>query len=139
MTPDVLFTGCNHDRLDEESLIQPVVIYGDANGDFPHGERRRLTFASNDRETAMLYTLKTDHMVSVEHGNPNIAICIDYEGWKEALKGLDPTLYHLPGDTFTQTIKPNGSPTNEWTTTEAVRPTEVEKVTPEAVMKTGGN
>lgn len=123
-----------------EGDLTPRLSTGDINGDFPCGPQD-LVFASSNKNTCMLYALKSspEHIFSIEHGAINIATGTKYDEWKQALQNSACTLYTLPADTFSNTIRQfDNTSTDEWTSTQAVRPLKAERVTPEDVMRAGG-
>lgn len=87
----------------------------------------------------MLYTLKTPEMFSVMSADGlNVALFTDYEKWQERTASAPCALYHLPPDSFSNTVSTyDGQPTQEWTSRSTVTPIATEQVTPQGVMQTG--
>jgi hypothetical protein len=122
-----------------DGSLAPRLQRGDLNGEFPDGPQE-LVFASSDKNTSMLYTLKTPGMLSVsENKGTIIAVLRDYEGWKKDIEKSSAALYTLPPDSFENTIRHyDNVPTGEWKSPQTVQPIKTERVTPEMVMQAGG-
>lgn len=124
-----------------EGNLVPRASHGDINGEFPEGSRN-VVFATDKKELAALYTLKTKHMLSASNsgmsGEINIGLFRDYEGWKNELKDTACKLYSLPSESFSNTInKTGGHPSPEWLSEKSVTPAYSERYTPEMVMNLG--
>lgn len=121
--------------------LVPRPSHGDINGEFPEGIRN-VVFATNNKSLAVLYTLKTKHMLTTSNsgkeGEVNIGIFRDYDSWKKEIESAQCKLYYLPSDSFINTInKQSGRPSPEWQSRESVTPATAERYTPEMVMDTG--
>ena len=124
-----------------EGDLVPRPSHGDINGEFPRGTRN-VVFATDKKELAALYTLKTKRMLTTSNsgigGVLNIGIFRDYEGWRKEIENTACQLYFLPSESFTNTINKNGGhPSPEWQSKESVTPVSSERYTPEMVMNLG--
>ena len=117
--------------------LTPRSQHGDANGAFPEGPQH-LVFATDDKNMVMGYTMKTRQMFSVtSHGETNIFLFSDHDGWKDEIARSECAIYTLSSDSFEPTLV-NGKPSKEWKSKENVSPLAREHITPEDVQKTGG-